>query len=262
MTKKQANPKKTTAFDQAYQEELDKAALRIGQDTFEGLAWLIQFAQSDLDALSQGALIDLGYELNCLADFRYTTRDNEGPFGDFGISLHDWEGHTRFKGKVGATNLAQVITDERPVRPKMNSPSVDQIKHLQQSVTGLIVELLQEGTFSLELPPIALHAFTDKELDYVGLLTIAECPLDLFTHNLAFLLVKGASRIRRCPECQRIFAADRKNKMSCSVRCQNTAAVRRLRQSSPDRKGKRGRPPGTGKTALTKATPSPKRRKS
>ena len=70
MTQKRASPKQTAARERAYEEELTKAFSRIGIDSFEATAWLVQFAQTSIDSLSQGELMDLGYELNYLADFR------------------------------------------------------------------------------------------------------------------------------------------------------------------------------------------------
>jgi hypothetical protein len=183
-----------------------------------------------------------------LADFRYTTKKTGELLGSIKFSLQDWEGRQRFRGKSGEIDLAEIVAaGNHPGCPPMNRPSLDQIKDLQQSVIKPLSDLLQSGGFGLELPQVFVNAFTDKESDVVMVFTKGDRPQDLFAYNLTFLLIKGACRIRRCPECQRIFAADRKNKMSCSARCQNTAAVRRLRQSASNPKHKQGKIPKSSK---------------
>lgn len=243
--------------DDAYQAEIEKAAQRIGRTNSEAIDWLVQFAKTDLTALSQGELINLGYEMNCLSDFLYGS-GTENFIGNLGISKKDWEGHDRFQKKPGNFEFSEIITalmtEQRPVHPAMAHPSLDQIKNLQTLVSELVSEILVDKNFCMELPKIKLQAFPFQDEDSVLTIIIADSPEDIFLHNIALLLVAGASRIRRCPECETIFFADRKNKFSCSTRCQNTAAVRRMRQSLPKRTGKPGRPPGTTKKG--KASPS------
>jgi hypothetical protein len=238
MTQKRAS--KTAALERAYDDELKMAAFRIGKDSFESAAWLVQFAQTPIDALSQGALIDLGYDLNYLADFRLIT--GELPYWGVATTEKDWDGRRRFEGEGKEDNLKPILLGER-YRPPMDRPSLDQCKSLQNFVAGLIAGRLERSSFYLELPPLTVVAVFPKDpitsTSVIMAITLAESPRILFTHNVAYLLFKHAARIRQCPNCQRIFFADRKNKMHCSSKCQNTAAVKRLRQEASDLKSKR-----------------------
>ena len=258
MTQKRASSKKMAALHRANNEaELEKAYLRIAANAAD---WLVRFSQTSIDSLSQGAIIDLGYELNCLADFRVYAGGYQWPYGGFGIALRDWKGRMRFQGKSSGKEIMQVILKGNFSRPPMDHPSLDQIKHLQQFVAELITTSLQEGHFSVELPPIEVLVinedliFVEPDEDGPGIPvhSFAAFPKDLFTHNVTLLLIHPAARIRRCPNCQQIFFADRKNKLHCSSKCQNTAAVKRLRQSASDSKSKRGKIPKSSKNPKAK----------
>ncbi len=257
MTQKRASPKQTATLERTYEKELEKASLRIKANT---AAWLVRFSQTPLDSLSQGELIDLGYELNCLADFRVYAGGYQWPYGGFGIALRDWKGRMRFQGKSSGKEIMQVILKGNFSRPPMDHPSLDQINHLQQFVAELITASLQEGHFSVELPPIEVLVINEdlifvepsEEGRKIPVLSFADCPKDLFTHNVTLLLIHPAARIRRCPNCQKVFFADRKNKLHCSSKCQNTAAVKRLRQSASDSKSKRGKIPKSSKNPKAK----------
>ncbi len=253
MTQKRASPKETAARERAYEEELTKAFSRIGRDSFEATAWLVQFAQTSIDSLSQGELMDLGYELNYLADFRLIA--GEAPYWGIAASEKDWNRRRRFEGEG---SLKQLVLDEGYCRPPMDHPSLDQIKGLQRFVAGLLAARLERSTFHLALPPLDVIAAFPKDpmtsTSITVVLSLAHAPQFLFKHNVAFLLLKHASHIRRCPNpnCQRIFFADRKNKMHCSSRCQNTAAVRRLRQSASYSTSKRGKIPKSSNSPKAK----------
>lgn len=252
MTKKQPAHKQTAALDNAYQKEINKAALRIGQNTPSRIAWLLRFGQFDLDALSQGELIDLGHELNYLGDFRFLANETEEASEPTAYSMHDWDGHPRFIGTIASNYLNKIINKGQKVRPTMNRPSLDQIKQLQEFVLGHIINLVRLKLFALELPQIGVCFIPSKRLDAVRVFRVANSPQDLCTHNLAYLLASGAHRIRRCPNCQKVFFADRKNKLHCSSKCQNTAAVKRLRQAASDNKRKKENLPNTSKNPKAK----------
>lgn len=263
MTRKQENEKKSVE-EIAYGAQLNKAHERIGQTVPQAIEWLLSFAQTDIASLSEGALIDLGYELNVLGDFRLTTNQPGEGVPDFALTVQDWEGRPRFQKKVlgepVVDYLLKIFLEEPNRRSPMNRPSPKQVDHLQRLVIDQFATVVENRFLYLSLPPpfhIQVLGFLDPNL--LGVLTLFNNPEHLFIHNAALLFVHAAPRIRPCPECKRLFLADRKNKMHCSPRCQNTAAVRRLRQSRPKRTGKPGRPPETTKAAPEKATPSAKR---
>lgn len=238
MTQKRES--KAAVPDRAYEEELEKASSRIGTDSFKATAWLVRFAQTPIDSLSQGALMDLGWELNYLADFRLTTW--ELPYCGVAASEKDWKGRRRFEGEGVEKILNQMAFSER-YRPPMDHPTLDQIKSLQQRVAGLLADRMENNSFHMTLPSLDIIAAFPKDAISGVVLTFANAPQLLFQHNVGLLLLKHAHRIRRCPNpnCQRIFFADRKNKQHCSSKCQNTAAVKRLRQAASDSKSKKGK---------------------
>ena len=250
MTQKRAS--KTAALERAYKEELEKAFFRIGKTSFEATAWLVRFAQTSIDSLSQGELMDLGYELNVLGDFRLIT--GEPPYWGIAASEKDWGGRRRFEGEGVGKIFSQIALDKH-YRPPMDHPSLEQIKELQQVIAGLLAARLERSAFHLTLPPLDIIAnFPKDSIVSAVVLTFADSPQILFKHNVALLLLKHASQVRRCPNpnCQQIFFADRKNKMHCSSRCQNTAAVRRLRQAASALKSKRGKISNTSKNPKAK----------
>lgn len=256
MTRKQENEKKSVE-EIAYGEQLNKAHERIGQTVPQAIEWLLCFAQTAIASLSEGALIDLGYELNVLGDFRLTTRRPEEDIPDFGLSIQDWEGRHRLQKKVTgepvADYLGTIFLEDPQRRSPMNRPTPEKTKHLQQIVIEHLTQVVEEKLLYISLPPpIRVQVLMFPDYNILGTLSLFKNPEDLFIYNAALLLVHAAPLIRRCPECQRLFLADRKNKLNCSPRCQNTAAVRRLRQSKPKRTGKPGRPRGATKAALAK----------
>ncbi|MGP0594200.1 hypothetical protein ACTRXD_16905 [Nitrospira sp. T9] len=253
MTRKQEN-EKISVEEIAYGAQLNKAHERIGQTVPQAIEWLLSFAQTDIASLSEGALIDLGYELNVLGDFRLTTSRPEEDIPDFGLSIQDWEGRNRLQKKVlgepVVDYLLKIFLDDPQRRSPMNRPNLVQVKHLQQSVVEYLTQIVGKEFLYVTLPtPYRVQVLMFPTHNILGTLSLFTRPEDLFIINATLLLVHAAPRIRRCPECQKLFLADRKNKMHCSPRCQNTSAVRRLRQSLPKRHGKPGRPPGTTKAA-------------
>jgi hypothetical protein len=52
-----------------------------------------------------------------------------------------------------------------------------------------------------------------------------------FEYRFAHLLVDYSGRIRRCPECQRIYLAIRVDQIYCGPRCQTRVATRKWRES-------------------------------
>lgn len=80
-------------------------------------------------------------------------------------------------------------------------------------------------------------------------LIFEDTPDALLVTDVTFFFEGLFRKLRRCPECQKIFLRRRKDKGFCSKPCQVRVAVRRLRNTPPDRIGKRGRPPKSLKTS-------------
>ncbi len=230
MTKKQSRSKPASTLDSGYQEEIQKAALRVGEKTDLNIAWLFRFCEMDLATLSQGALLDLGYELNYLGDFRFFSIPTDKMSEPTAFSMHDWDGNMRMYGLMDEHHLSRALFENIKVRPRMKHPSLAQMKQLQEFIYGHIVNLVRWKCFALDLPQLSVHFRPTKMRDAVRIVRVANSPQDLCRHNFIYLLASGVGRIRCCPECEGVFFADRTNKVSCSSKCQNTAAVRRIRQ--------------------------------
>ena len=59
-----------------------------------------------------------------------------------------------------------------------------------------------------------------------------------FEYRFAHLLVDYSGRIRRCPECQRIYLAIRFDQTYCGPRCQTRVATRKWREKHLPKKQK------------------------
>ncbi len=83
---------------------------------------------------------------------------------------------------------------------------------------------------------------------------------DDFSGPLNFVLFETLSNaghlLGTCPECGRLFIADRMNQRYCSLRCQTRVASRKYLATPKDRIGKRGRPSQGGATSATSGTGS------
>ena len=77
-----------------------------------------------------------------------------------------------------------------------------------------------------------------------------------FEYRFAHLLVDYSGRIRRCPECQRIYLAIRFDQTYCGPRCQTRVATRKWREKHLPKKQK-----ASGDTTSTKADSARKGRK-
>ncbi len=257
MTRKDEDSKNSKE-ESAYQDQLSLAHARIGHTVNQATEWLLRFTQLELSLLSEGAVVDLGYELNCVGDFLFATSPEDA---EIRFSSLDWEGKERFTKKHLKESplgyLTELFADSPGRRPPMNRPTPETINRLQRFVKEQLEHLLEKKSVAVILPPpIHIQAVAVPSSNFIGVVSVATTPKDIFIHNAIILLFRCAAMIRQCPECRKHFLADRSNKMNCSVLCQNRAAVRKLRQSLPKRNARRGRPPGS-----KNATPSPQRGK-
>ena len=223
-----------------YQDEVRKAATRIDETPGASMGWLMRFSQMNLSELSAGQWTDLCYEINVFGDSLLP-----GPKGfpiqlSYGLSYRDWEGNFRCAEEDIPRLMAMASKDQRLPFPL---PPRAKVEKLQKEVYHRLDTFLREDRCRFPLPTIDINLIRFPDLDQVLTLLIVDRPQKLFTYNISLLLCSHALRIRRCPECIRIFLADRKNQVYCSVRCQTRVATRKYQGISEDRKGKRGRPP-------------------
>lgn len=240
---KSTTPKSVTFSEEEislYQEELRKAATRIEQMRGVYMGWLIRFAQLNLNHLSRGQWIDLGYEINVFGDMLLPTSDRFTLFPSYGLSMLDWEGKERCHEDDIPLLVQKASKDQRLPLPL---PTPEVIASLQKEAFQRLNTFLREDRVPMPLPSIDINVIRFPPSDQVLIQLVVVKPQELFTYNMTFLICAHPLHIRRCLECSRIFLADRKNQVYCSVRCQARVATRKYQGIPDDRKGKRGRPP-------------------
>ena len=236
-----------------YQDELRKASTRIDETPGASMGWLTCFSQMKLAELSTGQWTDLCYEINVFGDSFLPGTDRFPILPSYGLSVLDWEGNVRCAGKDIKLLVHKASKNERlPLR----LPTRAKVEELQKEVYRLLDTFLRDDRCSLPLPKIDLNIIRFPDLDQSLTQLIVDRPQELFTYNISLLVCSHALRIRRCPECTRIFLADRKNQLYCSVRCQSRVASRKYLATPKDRIGKRGRPSKGGSATVGSGRPS------
>lgn len=223
-----------------YQDEIGKAETRIQETPGAAMGWLTWFSQVKLSELSTGQGTDLGYEINLFGDSFLTGPDRFPILPSYGLSVLDWEGNLRCAEEEIPLMMKKLSRNERFPIPL---PSHAKVEGLQKKAYRLLNTFLRNDMCRMPLPKIEINIKRFPDTDQLETQLIVNRPLELFTYNISLLVCTHALRIRRCPECIRIFLADRKNQLYCSVRCQTRVATRKYQGISEDRKGKRGRPP-------------------
>lgn len=227
-----------------FYQEVDKARERIGTTTDQAMAWLLRFSQEEVPQMSAGDFLNLQFELVALET--YGPPIQATPV--FGIPP---------KARFHDTSLDQY--DRLPNR--------DEVENFRSWLSQTLEGILKKENMIMEMPPVNLRLLYDD--DYYGenqeihpgwfLAESSNGPCTR-SYRLIVLIAHVANKIRRCPECHKVFLADRRNKEYCTARCQSRVATRRFRNEHGLITGrKRGRPPrkeeqpGAKKTA-TKGT--------
>jgi hypothetical protein len=231
-----------------YSEERHKAGNRLtslarGANQHEYLLrWAITFAGRDISSLSHGQLSDLQYDLNFLVyDFsRFPTEGTNAPVFD---RETDWPDSARQNQE--SPSLHAELADQFLGR----LPSEATVVKLHQLTTKHFRELLKNGKTEMTLPThTKLTLFFLKGQDAVTAdLSIYSDPETLYEQRLLSALSHHPDYLRRCPGCDILFFADRKNQDFHTVACRSRHYMRLRRDIPPDRFGIRGR-----RTSLSK----------
>jgi hypothetical protein len=182
----------------AHQEELHKASERIGPTPEDGVRWLLRFSEDDLTRLSAGDVLNRRYECFAFALGRQRDLPN----------LYFEEGEQPF-------------------------PSADDLATFHENVREVVKAVLSHGRVKFQFSDITLNLHHEAfAADSPWLLrATSDSNLDVFRFAVLYEVLPLARKIRRCPECQKIFLADRTNQEFCSVQCQNRGATRRYRKT-------------------------------
>lgn len=200
--------------------ELEKARARIGHTADEAMRWLLRFAAlDDLNQLSAGDWLNTQFEVLALGKFSVPGVTPTHPF----MRLH------------------YALAAESVIHP-------DELRAVHATARTAVQKVLDREIIDWSAVP--LTAF--QRGDPLRFLLLPEPTWTLttegefaaaVTYTLIHLFAQKASRIRRCPQCQKVHLTDRENKFYCSTKCQNAAGTLRYRQAHGLISGrKRGRP--------------------
>lgn len=229
--------------------ELQKASIRIENGVLHGKAgdspraamrWILEFAKKELSSLSEGQWSDLRYEVESLARYGITV---EGLERSDLTGNEQWplEPRNDYENRPGDIPESVTGADAWLLQ---HLPSQETITALQANVRDMIERILDSERISLPLPSNTEYhvLYVPQEDRGYRYLSVKERPA-AFLCNLLPLLEQYIGRIRRCPGCQAVFLADRRDQAFCQTKCQSLVNMRRYRGTTPERYGKRGRPP-------------------
>ncbi len=211
--------------------ELDKAFDRLGRTYADTMKWAVRFAQCDLSTISEGDWLNLAYEVTA--------------FTRYGVVRRPWSLHKVLKWAPGKPLPYLAKAESTPgwgdARSPVELPKKEVVIPLQAITLGALHSLVEQEVASFKLPAVWLEVIR-LEPSSPGTVQPVSTAEGAFTYHLAHLLAENAGNLRRCPECQKFFVADRRNQRYCTVSCQTRVASRKYLGTPPDRIGKRGRP--------------------
>lgn len=201
-------------------KELEHAGKRLGGTDLEIAEWLVEFLNTDVEALPSPSLQMKEYEIAYFSIFGPMAGQIVSPFRllKYDRSSSGWS--TSVSERYTVPNRADLLR--------------------VQIVLRKLADELTEGRGSLPLPAgdLCIEAL---RFDLPGLLTVlCAHSMDSFIFNAARLLAIYAARLRHCEErikCGRLFLSARRKQAFCSDRCQTRAAKRRQRLGKAADKG-------------------------
>ena len=206
--------------EKRFWDEIQKASNRIGLSAEKVTEWLLNFAQIDLEGLSEGQWLDLRAELEVffacgppksdhdMADRHYYTHPNkEGT----------WSPILQRKGTV----------------PEVQKIIKKALKDLVESGVAIFEPLTVIPCISRDRP-LSL----ESESNIYRLPPPSESPKDRFLSYAIDLLETVKNRIHPCFECKRFFLGYRFQQHFCSTACQNRVNQRKYRERRQGKNGK------------------------
>ncbi len=206
-------------------EETFKGGERVGYSPEAIMRWFLRFLGTDIEALSKGDLLNLQYEVRFVSIYGSPTTPRH-PFEGFPL--------------VRSASLD---------RPEEELASKRFLLSWQKSNSEALETIADKGklvTLHFSLPPMKIKVVPLKTQHGVRWHRMLEAsdPAGPLHMAISSLFTVFAHQIHRCPECRKMFMADRTNQGYCTNKCQNRAGTRRYRQSHGLITGRRrGRPP-------------------
>ena len=178
------------------------------------MRWAIALSEKNLDILSEGDFANLQRELACLSRF-----EMKEPYLPAISAAGPW-------------------------------PSREVLVNTQQWLRLTLRSVVSRISFTYRAPERVWHLVWDSEgHEWSRRYTEKQVEGSYMVNPLFDLTREHLDDIFRCrrDDCQKIFLRDRSNQEFCSRRCQWRHSQREAQKISPDRFGKRGRPPGAPK---------------
>lgn len=240
--KQLTNEEKEAEFDKAaklYGVEFRKAAGRVTLQPRDGkrseyfLRWAITFARRDSASFSYGQIRDLQYEINffVFGFSRFATEGTDTPVFD---TAESWP-ENALNDEESYSYRDELMLKRLPSRGTVCEIHRLTIKHFQA--------VLDDGRTELALPPNAKVFLsvpkTGKRL--MADLSLWCDPQTVYLQKLFAAISQYPDRLRRCPGCNVLFFADRKNQDFHTAACRSRHYMRLRRDIPPERFGIRGR---------------------
>ncbi|MFO0721721.1 MAG: hypothetical protein U0319_13355, partial [Nitrospira sp.] len=172
-------------FEQFY-GEMKKARERILTTVDGEVGWLLKFIQTDLEALTPSEWMVLAFEVASFVD-DVANRHGEEIATEGGWSVQSIPGE-RFRGTI---------------------PSSAEAKEVQTMVLHSLENLWEKAVTAFTFPQFTIIVtLPGADHERKGNVFVAtKRKVKEFEYRFAHLLVDYSGRIRRCPECQRIYLA-------------------------------------------------------
>ena len=223
-------------LDQKTQSRLEQAKKFVVTTPRQTIKWVLRFLKTDCGQLSETDWIKIQAELTVF--IRFYPEFKRG-LGSLAINSRSFFAPTDYDYYPRMLN-----------REEAKALSRDAIKLLQNFIQAKHNAPFWESIFYEKLSvDISIKFPTAKKLESVFSIWVQD-QIQLFKINLLLLLCEFAPHIKNCEPCGSLFLAKRKDQIFCSNKCATLTFQRKKRGTPPSRYGRRGRPPGTGKTTL------------
>ncbi|MBX7039828.1 MAG: hypothetical protein K1X60_11725 [Nitrospira sp.] len=201
-------PVDRVAIHDQFYGEMKKARERILTTADGEVGWLLKFIQTDLDTLTASEWMVLAFEIASFVD-DVANRRGADIATEAGWSVRSIPGEG-FRGTL---------------------PSRGEAKEIQGMVLGSLEKLWKNAVAAFTFPQFTIIVTLPIEDARKGSVFVAtKRKVKEFEYRFAHLLMDYSGRIRRCPECQRIYLAIRVDQIYCGPRCQTRVATRKWRE--------------------------------
>ena len=223
-------------LDPKTQSRLEQAKKFVVTTPRQTIKWVLHFLKTDCGQLSETDWIKIQAELTVFIRF----------YPEFKRGL----GSLAINSRSFFTPTDYDHYPRMPNREEAKAFSKAALKLFQNFIRAKHIGPLWESFFFEELPvDISIKFPTAQKLESVFSIWVQD-QTQLFKINLLLLLCEFAPHIKNCKPCGSLFLAKRKDQIFCSNKCATLTFQRKKRGTPPSRYGRRGRPPGTGKTTL------------